>query len=167
MKLRSKPVRLRQIPTENSITERTNGTIPSNASIKTGLNPRSRIEYREARTPLYTSITEVPKPVRVYYSLGFRPTGGNAEDGEGWVYGDCVVCGGVGKLYVEISTGRPSCKTCGIAGNVYAFLGSIYGRLKVETDKLDRSVWKALEKDRGIEAEFIRDSGIVYNLDQR
>lgn len=91
----------------------------------------------------------------IYHGFNFDPqlySSGN-------FYGDCRLCGGEGKFYIEEKEGRWDCKKCGRSGNVYTFLRLLWDAL----GPLPRERLKALAKNRQLPLRFLRSADVRWD----
>jgi len=111
---------------------------------------------------------DVPEKMRPFLDLGFIK---HHETGNEWV-GDCLLCGGINKLYINTETGQWSCKRgrCSEEGNTYGFLQKWYWNLTQDTSTLafrfagaDDRDWLEFAADRRVPVSVLRSTGIVYD----
>jgi hypothetical protein len=96
-----------------------------------------------------------------YEKLGFDEAG---ESG-GEKYGNCPICRGHNKFYVNPVSGMYSCKAgrCGSQGNIYSFFKEWYAARLLEPP--GEGVWDNLAANRGIRKETLKGAGLVYDGD--
>lgn len=107
---------------------------------------------------------DIPLKLRPFITLGFDYHENRVAGEE--AFGDCPLCGGKGKFYVNVKTGQWDCKagSCGLRGNLYTFVKEWYeDRFEEQNLPQMANSWKALSTDRKLTVDQLMDAGIVYD----
>lgn len=105
-----------------------------------------------------TKEIKLPEAVRPYAALGFEPNGEVGDE----LYGDCPLCAGKDKFYINCKRGLWSCKKCGAEGNLVTFL-TLFARECRKQYPMRGDRIKQLATHRSLPASVIVDSGLFFD----
>lgn len=106
---------------------------------------------------------DIPKILKPFIELGFEFSWTRATASE--AFSDCIFCGRLNKLYINMADGRWGCKaaSCSRSGNTYTFMREWYAMIKEMQDQVSDSHWDRFCKDRKLPREVLEEYGVSWD----